>query len=416
MSLVLELIDSGERRIVQEARAFTLGSFPGATWSLPQSPGAVPAGEVRILPDGASATVTLLRGAASLDQRALADDPRPLPSDAVLQIGSHRVRAQYRTDLITSHATEAPTISAILADVTPGGITAASPVPARSEDDWIAELTGDGPGTRPDWDNLGRYTGRDTAQAAEPNPLDTLPSGNAFLPDDWDDAGTDTQNRMAQSVLPGHVMAARDSVTSEAAPNSIAPDALTLAFLKGAEILPEEVTPLGPAQMQALGALLLQALDGIAALEAARARRAADLGLPRPPLTRDAFATLFAALQSGPDAARDLAARLADLALDGDAVLRGAQAFAADARDALDPAVIEAAAADGGVMTRLAGGRSRAAWATYRARVTGQGGTEDGGDPPPPLSEAALLSAIAARYGKTSTEAIDDTDESGGTG
>lgn len=391
MTLVLELLDGGDRRLVQPGRVFSLGSFPGATWSLPQTQGAAPAGEVRITPEAASATVTLLRGAASLDQRALTADPRPLPPDGILQIGPHRIRAQFRSDLSTSHASSAPTISSILSDVTPGGASAEGLVQARSGDeDWIDALAKTTPKSRPDWDTLGGYTGRDEAATATvPNPLDDLPSGAAFLPDDWDNPGTDAQNRRAQSAMPGHVMTSADTASPADAPTVL--DPLTLAFLKGAELLPEEVAPLGPAQMQALGALLRQALDGIVALEQASAHRAADLGLPRATQPRSAMATVFGAMQSARDTQVDLDGRLEDLARDSDALLQGAQDFATSAYDTLDPAAIEAQAGRN-TIARL--GPNRAAWTAYRALFAPTGGD----DVPPPLSQTALLAAIAARY------------------
>ncbi|MEJ6395844.1 hypothetical protein V8J82_21475 [Gymnodinialimonas sp. 2305UL16-5] len=405
--LVLELLDAGERRLVQRGQSFTMGTFPGATWPLPATPGAANGGEVRVQPDGVTASIALVRGSATLDQRALTEEPRTLSADAIIIIGPHRIAARFRDDLTIAHATEAPTISAILADVAPGGITASSPVPARAQDDWIGTLTGDAPETgRPDWNSLGRYTGQPkvTEETHHANPLDVLPSGSTFLPDDWDAdpvpggaASSDLQDRLVQSRAPGHVLPGGAGTTPRPAPQH-GLDPGSRAFLTGAGLLGDDMADLTPDDMGTLGALLREALDGLARLEQEAQTRATDIGLPAAAtgLPREAIRFLLGAVQLGDGALAQLDARITDLARMQAATHDGARLFAAEARKALDPDTIRAETARGAL--RL--GASRAAWALYETRFA-QGPASG----PPPLSDQALAAMISARlHGVTPVE------------
>ncbi|MBY5931950.1 hypothetical protein KUV51_02960 [Tateyamaria omphalii] len=411
MTLVLEHVGGGDRRIVQAGHPFRLGTFPDATWSLPPGgDGAKGAGEVRIAAETAGASVTLLRGAAYLDQRPLvAGEARALPDGAIIAVGMHRIAARYRSDLTAARASEAPTISTILADVSPGGITAESPVEARSDDDWISGLTGElRAEQRPDWDSLGRFDNRAevTREGEYSNDLNALKSANTFLPDDWDaepdiPGPSDAAARAVQSRAPGDVMPLPtghaelgDAETSQ----RIGDDGL--AFLRGAGLSASEMADVTPETMQSLGNLLRIALDGVTEMERAQALRAADLDLPaRVTAPRDAVHTLLAAVQAGQGACADLSARLVELARAQSAMHEGALAFVSAARERLDPVVLWAVATPARRSLRL--GTAARAWSLYAARFEGRADTapEDASpETAPPLSDRALATAIRSQY------------------
>ncbi|APX11998.1 hypothetical protein [Tateyamaria omphalii] len=397
MTLVLEHLEAGDRRIVQAGQPFTLGTFPDATWSLAHS-GKDGGGELRVTADGGGASVVLVRGTAHLDQRALpAGEARAVSDGAVIGLGAHRIAARFRTDLTDARATTAPTISAILADVAPGGITAESPVPARSDDDWIARLTGERKTKRPDWDRLGSFEHRSevTAEKGERDvSLDTLRSGGAFLPDDWDmeaseGAVSDADARASQSRATGHVVPAKAlSQKNVQVDRRVGPDGL--AFLRGAGLSINELDDLTQDAMYALGAMLRTALDGVVDMERAALSRAADHGDEAANLVPgDSIRMILGAVQAGGEASADLDARLDALARTHAATHSGAYAFAAAARVLLDPDSLRANATNA-----LRVGTATRAWALYEQRFAG------GGDVPP-LSDRALNAAIRASYLET---------------
>ncbi|KIC47857.1 hypothetical protein [Tateyamaria sp. ANG-S1] len=403
MTLVLEHLDAGDRRIVQAGQPFTVGTYPNATWSLAAG-GKDSGGELRVTAESGGASVVLVRGTAHLDQRALATgEARTVSDGAVIGLGSHRIAARFRNDLTDARASAAPTISTILADIAPGGITAESPVQARSDDDWISRLTGE-PGTkRPDWDRLGRFDHR--AEVTEEDgerdtPLDILHSGGTFLPDDWhtdkgDANASDTDARSGQSRPTGHVVAAQTIGDGLQQNRRIGPDGL--AFLNGAGLSANELDDLNQDAMKALGVILRTALDGIVALERAALNRAADRASEAVgPAPRDAIHMILGAVQSGGGALADLEARLDALARTYAATHDGAYAFAAAARVALDPDSLRANATN-----TLRVGTAARAWALYEERFAG--GRDD-----PPLSDRALSAAIRAHSAKTEDDATHD--------
>ncbi|WP_147108226.1 hypothetical protein [Tateyamaria sp. syn59] len=391
MTLVLEHLDAGDRRIVQAGQPFTLSTFPDATWSLPPR-GKDGGGELRVTADSHGANIVLVRGIAHLDQRALsAGEARSVADGAVIGLGAHRIAARFREDLTDARATAAPTISAILADVAPGGITAESLVPARSDDDWIARLTGEGTAKRPDWDRLGGFEHRAevTAEKGERDiPLDTLRSGGAFLPDDWDmDAAdavpSDADARSGQSRATGYVVAAKAVSQSTQQERCIGPDGV--AFLRGAGLSANELEDLTQDTMHTFGAMLRIALDSLVAMERGALNRGAEHNSEAVASTpRDAVRTLLGAAQAGGGALSDLTARLDAVERTHAATHDGAYAFAAAARVALDPDSLRAQATNA-----LRVGTAARAWALYEERFAG--GSDD-----PPLSDRALSAAIRA--------------------
>ncbi|GFE50906.1 hypothetical protein So717_26590 [Roseobacter cerasinus] len=392
MQLKIELITgpaAGEVRLVGGTETpFVIGTSAGATWRLPLTQEAP--GDIRIAPTSDGLMAVLQSGTAYLDQRALtADMPRALLPGAVLMVAGHQLRAAgSMADALVGDDTTTlqPTVSSILSRAAQPATVGSAQGSTAEKEDWISALTTT-PAPRAEWMSLGSYEKTGKPQVEE-DPLGAVsaPSG-PFLPPDWDltTAPSETSTRMTQSRLAevtlriGRALPATD--TEEPAPSDPAVD----AFLKGVQLLPEEVQGDLPAQMQAFGRMLRDLLDAVARLEDAQAQIGAELDLANPlphAATRQADATLMSVSKSPAFALQLLSTRLADLEAGTRALWSGIQSFARRAGETFDPDLIEAATdAQGGVSARL--NRSGAAWATYRSRYAAA-----------PLTEAALADAI----------------------
>lgn len=400
MQLKLELTtgpNAGEMRLLGgTGMAFIIGTSAGATWLLPLTADAP--GDIRIEPAADGLVAVLHSGTAYLDQRALTTDtPRLLLPGSVLQVCGHQISVQTGVPAALSQDAVAmqPTISSILAS---GQRLAADPDAETGfqshggdgpddDADWISALTANSPAPREDWASLGQFE----PSADKHNDLPLGPAADAsraFLPDDWAGstatiaASSDQQNRVMQASLPGTTLEA-----VQAKPGEPMNDGLALAaFLRGAGLSAEELGRPLPDRMEALGEMLRTALHAIARLEETQSRFETELGLSTAlphAATRQADATMLAVAQSPDRALQAIQARIADLETSTSALWSGTMTFAQNARDRIDPDVVEAvSAAAGGMRARLL--RSGAAWGTFRARYTEQD----------PLSTEALAAAI----------------------
>lgn len=400
MQLKIELITgsaAGEVRLVGGTDTpFVIGTSAGATWRLPLTQDEP--GDIRIAPASDGLMAVLQSGTAYLDQRALTVDmPRALLPGAVLMVAGHQLRAVGNMpDALVGDDASAlqPTVSSILSRAAQPATVGSVQGNTAQKEDWISALTTT-PAPRAEWMSLGSYEKTGNPDAAEdPLGVVTAPSG-PFLPPDWDltTAPSETSTRMTQSRLAevtlriGRALPATD--TDAPAPSDPAVD----AFLKGAQLLSEEVQGDLPAQMRAFGQMLRDLVDAMARLEDVQARIGAELELGKPlphAATRQADATLMSVAKSPAFALQSLSTRLADLEAGTRALWSGTQDFARRASETFDPDLIEAATdAQGGVSARL--NRSGAAWATYRSRFAAA-----------PLTEAALARAIRQAMPATS--------------
>lgn len=401
---------AGDARMIGAAGSFVVGTYSGATWVLPRSTEGD--GEVTITPDREGLSATLSRGEAKLDGRPLGpNNAYRLGPNSVLLIAGHELRLSGAADpgggveAIMSGATAtSPTISSILADVSPGGSTAEGPLPGHSGEDILADLTGSAEleqEERPEWGQLGAYEGR----APEDDPVETSPispvmptpgGGGGFLPDDWDapePVAHETQDRLEQGSVPSSAL----SVAMPGAAPSLTVktdgplDAAVAAFIRGAGLTAEELGGNLPAKMQVFGEMLRMLLESVTNIEEAQAPLMGPAGNARAPgqaAHHSATATILSAAESPDLAMLALRQRLDEIATSEQALMGGVLQFARTAREILHPETILAESRTSG------GSRSKvspeaAAFGVFLSRFAGQ--TNDG---IAPLSSQALTEAI----------------------
>ncbi len=394
MRLTLELIQgsgSGTTRIVDGTRAFSVGTAPGANWVLP---GASQTGGRIVLRSTPQGYVLEGDGHVTLEGQPVGDGmQRGVGHGSRIGIGDFVLRAMLVQDQRAADSgfsiLSAPTISAILSDVTPGGQTARGPLPGRTGEEWLDALSLD---TRPapgkDWATLGLFgsEGTDPPLPApdRPSPLST------FLPDDWD-TPRNPQNQTTQSRAPSGSLAIlplRDRPQDAPAAGSL-PDPAVRAFIRAAGLLPDDLSGPVERQMEMLGHILRALLDGVARIEAAQARAASEIMEQDGHSPAGSAGLMEAAMLLAGDqpqrAALYVTQYLDRLAGWPPAVIEAARGCLAEARAALDPAVIAAGVASGGGL-RARTAPAGAAWAAYRRRWN----VPDG----PPLSDAALAKRL----------------------
>ena len=414
MSMKLSLTTgptAGDARMIGSAGAFVVGTYSGATWVLPRSTEGD--GEVSISTDREGLSATLSRGQATLDGRPLgSNNAYRLGQSSVLRIAGHELRLSGAADtgggldaVMSGGATAtSPTISSILADVSPGGTTAEGPLPGHSGEDILQELTGSADlkrEDRPEWGQLGAYEGRaPEADPVEPSPLPpvmpTPGAGGGFLPDDWDTpdpVAHETQDRLEQGQAPTSALSV--AMPGAEASISVKPDgpldSSIAAFIRGAGLTAEELGGNLPAKMQLFGEMLRMLLESVTDMEAAQAPLMASAHGARAPgqdAHHSANATILSAAESPDLAMLALKQRLEEMKASETALMGGVLQFARTARDILHPETILAESRNvGGPKSKVS--PEAAAFGVFLSRFAGQ--TNDG---IAPLSSQALTDAI----------------------
>lgn len=392
MILTLELVGgphAGEARAIDGNMAFSVGTEHGATWVLAGAGGAARL-DIRLSRDG---FVAEAGGQVEIEGQPVADGTViALAHGSRIGLGDAELRASVEQSgargLGERYArATGPTVSSILADVTPGGDTASGVLPGRDGETWLESITGPGGALRES-----RYSGYGGG-APRPSPVPDKPLAT-YLPEDWNVPG-DRQNRLFQAQAASTAIGV-GSGRQEAAPvpapvpAPVAPQMTSDALLKAAGIAPGEIATAPERQLVNAGAALREALSGIARLERSVERLRDDLGLPlrgaTTPVELDPFVIL-----SDEDglSARSLAARIGALEHAQAALIAGIRAHLSRARALLDPDAVAASVPERrGVFGRLAPGAAE--WQAYRAIWAAEKAADV------PLSEAALTQDIEA--------------------
>jgi type VI secretion system protein ImpI len=412
MRLTLEITQgpgAGDARLVDGMRPFTVGTRPGAIWVLPSAAGEHGLITLRAAPQGFSVEA---EGNVTLEGQPVGDGmTRALGHGSGIEIAGVHLRATIAQQHAPSTRgfsglSDAPTISAILSDVAPGGMTASGPLPGRTGEDWLESLFAETPSAQSRspqgdavWGTLGLYGASDAAARDPilPRPTPASPLSGSYLPDDWDTPGN-PQNRTTQAqvqtgALSIGIRSDRDQM-AEASPA----DALRLAdpairaFIRAADILPEELTGPLEAQMQQLGVMLRTLMDGLARIEAAQVRALAEVAAPQSdaswPPAQTLDTSLLLTVGSPEQAAAQINQRVERLAGWPLAVIAAMRSCISEARDQLDPVTVSAELATSGAGLRARVTPAAAAWSAYRQRWAVD-------DPAArPLSDAALAQAL----------------------
>ena len=353
MALTLRIIEAPdgveaeERRL--EAGHLSLGRSRDASWAL-LDPRRELAGIHAGVECDAFGFVLRAAQALHLDGRMLAPgDAARIEHGAEIVLGAYRLRAAIdgASDLpvgtigTPGGAGElagiggAPTISAILADVSPRGETASGPLDGRVAEEWFAETA--------------------VPRAPAPEPVagwDGPPPTETMLPDDWNEpVGSHFADRTEHAAATSTVVQlgtvtdqracdhqAPPMVADASAPAGAASDPVA-AFLLAAGLSGGTDAP--DATMRRAGALLACLLEDLAERERAAARRYEEAGVSAPPGPAVSLADLLATdraemmLRLRVGAARETESRFADAAartLDW-AAERSADRVAASVRD-----------------------------------------------------------------------------------
>lgn len=384
MRVRLELLDgpqSGSARMTDLVRAYTIGTDAGVSWQLP--------GDTT-----QHASVTLYRGASGVDMEATGEiaieghainegQRRAVGHGSQITIAGQTIRISYEQAQLSMESlaeNAPPSISSILSDVTPGGGSAAGPLPGRVGEDFLTRER-----ITPRKANF-RHIQETKAFDAPPSPFE---DGIAkHLPDDWDAPG-ELADRSAQSSEPTAqtILTQNQPIPTEMPPNVAATPDHTL--LQAAGVLPQEVQTTHEQQLQNAGTALRQLMDGIGALEDALLKHCHDLGVkPTPTSEAERYAFYPAAILSdqGGNAMRAMTVRIQSILSLQHAICNGSRAVIAKARDQLDPdAIATDKMSRSGFFHRLT--PNAAAWAEYCARFHPEA-------LPNPLSEAALAKEI----------------------
>ncbi|NJM84698.1 MAG: hypothetical protein HC844_21720, partial [Tabrizicola sp.] len=285
MRLTLELMtgpETGAARIVDGSRTFSVGNRPGATWYLSGAGSGAGDGILRIRHER-NGFLAEAEGDVAIEGAPAGDGKsRSIGHGSRFTIAGIELRA---TIAQTAGAARrgpgrsgAPTVTAILADVTPGGDLAQGLLPGRTGEEWLDELTRD---TRPapetDWSEVGRYGAAPASPLRAPLSADDgRPRLSTYLPEDWD-APSDSQNRVTQFREPAGAV---PKPFAQVEPDRSALDPAIRAFLRGADILPEEIDGPIEQQMAGLGELLRALHEAIDRIEMAQSRVMAELETP----------------------------------------------------------------------------------------------------------------------------------------
>jgi type VI secretion system protein ImpI len=235
--------DKGWR--ILERGELTLGRDPSCGWVLPDPSRTVSKIHCRIRRDATGFTVTdESTNGMSVDRRPLAHGQTArLQTGSVIDVCNQRFAAEITgeaepdwqdPDARYALSDDAPSITAILSDVSPGGRTASGVLPGRSgEEDWLAALDARESAPQAQADRASRPV------IGWREPIDLAITGGSRLPEDWDtEAATSTraEHRVATSTRmrvprpPGS-----DPVPAEASARIDGPSAADAldAFLQG---------------------------------------------------------------------------------------------------------------------------------------------------------------------------------------
>ncbi|WP_299969546.1 hypothetical protein [uncultured Roseobacter sp.] len=374
---------AGTARRTDGTRSFSVGTGPDHSWVLPADNDA-PGRDAIVIRRAGEGFVIESRGTVTLGGHPVGERAEvALHHGAEVMIGAHLLSVgvnQQSSSIADGGQVDAfrdaaqPTISAILADVSPGGEAALGPLPGRTGEEWLDSLTDTaaqrGRSAR-DWSSIGAYG--DTPEADDPlmrsEPRDPLSGGGGrSLPDDWNAPTSDSSNRIAQdasnrqSVRLGRAEAAPTPRRSQSSDARILREAAGL--YDGEVDAPDEI------QLANAGTALASTLSALAELERTFGRALGDLDLSP---TKGAAAEQ-AAFDPGAilsdlrgDTCIALARRIAALNTRQAALIDGLLAIIAEARDSFDPDAIAAGvAARGRFRDRLRPGG--AAWEEHKRR------------------------------------------------
>lgn len=375
MELTLELLTgshAGAARVVDGNRDFSVGTKPGSTWMLPMTGDAL--AQARVSKDRKGFVVEA-EGDVQLEGQ-------PIGDGGIHQLGhgNHIHIAGMALRLMIGQASSGfpsgtttsqvvPTISSILSDVAPGGNTAQGPLPGRTGEEWLEELTNvTEQQPQVSWKHAEAY-----GEAETPSPLGPAPTGGAapalstYLPDDWDAPG-DKQNQVTQSPSPTDTTRVPNSKPS---PPRERPDArLTSgvkAFLKAAEILPEEMD--GPVEehMAMFGRALRVLLEGVAEIETEQSKLLMELDASQMNESKKVSSDLLLAGGDPKLVVPSIRARIDRLVTTERAIADVTLSNLAAAQELLDPEIVSTSTTQkSGLRARLS--PDAAAWNEYRRR------------------------------------------------
>lgn len=364
MRLRLELLDgrqAGAARISDLSAPFSVGTRADATWPLRSDQGAE--GQA-VLHREAGGVMLTGSGDVTVEGRPALGRPVAVGHGSVIAVAGRQLRLHVETGPDRGIAIEAPSISAILSDVAPGGVTASGPLPGQ-----------DGPSPldqpalpRP---NADRYW-------QEPRAFADAESGaqGAVLPVDWDADVAPLSDRTAQ----GRATLGRTNVNPVTGP-----------ILTGPALQPADRPDLR--DPQTAEAALAQALDALTQIEAGLQDALAQLGVASPAPGIVSHSLTPAAFLADPDGHARAALALRAQAIGGmqQALLDACRKTIAQAAARLDPDQI-AAQPGSGLVARLV--PATVHWAEYRNRFAPAQGV-------PPLSERAFAEQIRAALGRS---------------
>ncbi|MEO0913452.1 MAG: type VI secretion system-associated FHA domain protein, partial [Pseudomonadota bacterium] len=248
MNLTLEMLSGRQEGARREIRIspFKVGTDSFADWVLPSEPRAEP-GQVTI---SRASDGFFLRASGTVLLEGHPLDPNMetrLGHGAELTIGGNTIRAMVSHgggQFADASLSAAPTISSILADVTPGGESAGGLLPGRA-----------GEGILSGTDHLPR--GHTPLDGVEPAPA----PGPKLLPEDWNSTSSTSEHAPAPDTA---MRLGPSTPTPRAAPQE---GSAIKAFLKAAGV-EDEFAGADPVKlMEAAGGALAAAATGLAELE-----------------------------------------------------------------------------------------------------------------------------------------------------
>ncbi|MFS4437492.1 hypothetical protein ACMA5I_04670 [Paracoccaceae bacterium GXU_MW_L88] len=388
MQTRLELLSgpqAGAARVTDLSTPFTIGTRSGATWQVPG--------------EGEDAFVTIRRGGMGLEMEASGDvqieghaaaegRTTPIGHGSRLTVSGQLIQLTIsQASASPSSLGQAPSISAILSDVTSSGSD--GPLPGIAEDNPLNAPAAPRSAASRYWQEPKAFE----EEAASP----LLPASESkLLPDDWDSPDSaGSSDRLTQTQGPTtRARFSQETAAAPEAPKAKVPPVSTKPLLNALGLVPQEVQSAPEEQIKNAGLALAKALEGLRALEDNLMRHFRELGVSIPESdmsTQYALHPAAALSDNSGQAITALTARIAMLTQMQSAMAEGSRAALKDAKDSLDPEIISTAqAGEGGFLQRLT--PETAFWRAYQARFAPKDGAA-------PLSEQALAAAIRARLG-----------------
>lgn len=362
MRLRLEMLDGRQARAARVSdltAPFSVGTGAEATWALRSDQGIE--GHALFQRDGSGMILTA-SGEVTVEGRPVGSSPVTVSHGNVITVAGRQFRLTVETGSEGAFGIDAPSISAILSDIAPGGASADGPLPghaATSPLDMPAQA-------RP---SAERYWQEPRAFAEEET---TLRKPAAILPDDWAEDSAELSDRTSQGAAP----LGRTNV------NPPSPTAVQIADTRTAK------RQEGDDPALALAALA-QALDALALIEDGLQSALADLGIATLAPSQALTAAALMADRDG-HARAALALRVQSISGMQQAIMAGGRKAIAQAAQRLDPDSI-IRDSKGGLAAKIT--PATGYWAEFRARMTP-------GDADPPLSDRALAEQIRAALGR----------------